>query len=69
MIYSQEEITDEKSTENIDADLLSRLTIDSTSNITPIDDYFPEEALLFHSSMPWFVKNINFPTRGDLPAH
>jgi len=38
MIYSQEEITDEKDTENIDTDLLSRVTADSTSDITLIDD-------------------------------
>jgi hypothetical protein len=50
-------------------DLLSRLTIDSTSNITPIDDYFPDESLLSLSSMPWFAKNINFLTIGDLPTH
>jgi len=42
MIYSKEEITDEKGTENVDADLLSKVTIDSTSDITPIDDYFPD---------------------------
>ena len=48
---------------------MSRLTIDSTSDITPIDDYFPEESLLSHSSMPWFAKNINFLATGDLPAH
>ena len=45
------------------------MKIDSTSDITPIDDYFPEESLLYHSSMPWFAKNINFPAIGDLPAH
>jgi hypothetical protein len=42
MIYSKEEITDEKGTENVDADLLSKVTIDSTSDITPIDNYFPD---------------------------
>jgi hypothetical protein len=52
MIYSQEEITNEKGTKNIDTDHLSRLIIDSTSDITPIDDYFPEESLLSLSSMP-----------------
>jgi len=51
MIYSQEEITDKKGTENVDTNLLSRLTIDSTSDITPIDDYFPDESLLSLSSM------------------
>jgi len=38
MIYSQEEIKDKKGTENVDTDLLSRLTIYSTSDIPPIDD-------------------------------
>jgi hypothetical protein len=52
MIYSQEEIMDEKGTENIDADLLSRVSIDLTSNIPPIDDYFPDKSLLSLSSMP-----------------
>ena len=52
MIYSQEEITDEKGTENVDADLLSRVTTDSTSDITPIEDYFPDESLLSLCSMP-----------------
>jgi len=69
MIYSQEEIKDKKGTENVDTNLLSRLTIDSTSDITPIDDYFPDESLLSLSSMPWFVKNINFLASRFLPAH
>jgi hypothetical protein len=69
MIYSQEEITDEKGTDNVDADLLSRATIDSTSNITPIDDHFPDESLLSLSPMPWFPNRINFLATGDLPAH
>ena len=69
MIYSQEEITDEKGTENVDADLLSRVTTDSTFDITPINDYFPNESLLSLSSMPWFAKNINFLASGFLLAH
>jgi len=69
MIYSQEEIKDKKGTENVDTNLLSRLTIDSTSDITQIDDYFPDESLLSLSSMPWFVKNINFLASRFLPAH
>jgi antirestriction protein len=52
MIYSQEQITDEKDTENVDADLLSRVTTDSTSDITLIDYYFSDESLLSLSSMP-----------------
>ena len=67
--FKQEEIEDEKGTENVVVDHLSRLPIDSISDITPIDDYFPDESLLSLSSMPWFAKNINFLDSGFLPAH
>jgi hypothetical protein len=60
MIFFQEEIKDKKGIENVVMDHLSRLTIDSTSDITPIDDYFPGKSLLSLSSMPWFVNHINF---------
>ncbi|KAL9382092.1 hypothetical protein Peur_025127 [Populus x canadensis] len=69
MIYSQEEIKDKKGTENVDMDLLSRLIIDSTSDITPIDDYFPDESLLSPKPMPWFTNIDNFLASGFLPAH
>jgi len=69
MIYSREEIEDKKGTKNIDTDLLSRLTIDSTSDITTIDDYFLDKSLLSLSPMPWFANHINFLATGDLPAH
>ena len=42
----QEAINDEKGTENVVADHLSKLTINSTSDITPINDYFPDEYFL-----------------------
>jgi len=45
-------IKDKKGTENVIADHLSRLTTNSISNITPIDDHFPDESLLFLSTMP-----------------
>jgi len=44
------------------------VTTDSTSDITPIDDYFRNESLLSLSSMPWFAKNINFLATRDLPT-
>jgi len=52
MIYSQEEIMDEKGIENVNADFLSKVTTDSTSDITPINDYFSDESLRSLSSMP-----------------
>ena len=41
----------------------------SRSNITPIDDYFPDESLLSVSIMPWFANIVNFFVSGQLPAH
>jgi hypothetical protein len=45
------------------------LTIDSISDITPIDDYFPDESLFSASTMPWFANIVNFLVSGQLPAH
>ena len=64
-----DQVEDEKGTENIVADHLSKLTIDSTSDITPIEKYFPGQSLLSRSPMPWFANHINFLATGDLPAH
>jgi len=50
-------------------DHLSRLTIDSTSDITQINDYFPDESLLFIFKIPWFANIFNFLAIGDFPAH
>ena len=66
MIYSQKEIKDKKGTKNV---IVDQLTIDSTYDITPIDDYFPDESLLSLSSMPWFANFVNFLATGDLPTH
>jgi hypothetical protein len=57
-------IKDKKDTENVVADHLSRLTTDSRSDITPIDDYFPNESLFSVSTMPWFANIVNFLISG-----
>ena len=62
-------IKDKKGTENVVADHLSRLTTDSRSDITPIDDYFPDESLFSISTMPWYANIVNFLISGQLPAH
>ena len=69
MIYSQEEIKDKKGTNNVVADHLSKLIIDSTFDIPPIDDYFPDESLLSLSPMPWSANFVNFLALGYLPTH
>jgi hypothetical protein len=62
-------IKDKKGTKNVVSDHLSRLTIDSTPDITQINDYFPDESLLSISTMPWFANIGNFLAIGDLPNH
>jgi hypothetical protein len=62
-------IKDKKGTENVVVDHLSRLTTDSRSDITSIDDYFPNESLFSISTMPWFANIVNFLVSGQLPAH
>ena len=62
-------IKDKKGTENVVADHLSRLTTDSRSDITPIDDYFPDESLFSIFIVPWFANIVNFLISGKLPAH
>jgi len=69
MIYSQEKIKDKKGTDNVVANHLSKLTIDSTSDIPPIDYYFPDESLLSLSPMPWSDNFVNFLALGYFPAH
>jgi hypothetical protein len=62
-------IKDKKGTKNIVADHLSRWIIDSKSDITPIDNYFPNKSLLSVSTLPWFANIVNFLVSGQLPAH
>jgi hypothetical protein len=62
-------IKDKKGTKTVVADHLSRLTIDSTSDTTQINDYFPDESLLSISTIPWFSNIVNFLAIGDLPAY
>ena len=45
------------------------MTTDSRFDITPIDDYFPDESLFSVSTMSWFANIINFLVSGQLPAH
>jgi hypothetical protein len=53
LLFQEFDITikDKKGTENIVTDHLSRLTTNLKSDITPIDDYFPDESLLSVSIM------------------
>ena len=67
--FKEEGIEDEKGTENVVTDHLSKLTIDSTSDITPIDDYFLGQSSLSIASIPWSANIDNFLALGFLLAH
>jgi hypothetical protein len=67
--FKQEGIEDEKGTENVVADHLSKLTIESTSDITPIEEYFPGQSSLSIASIPWSANIDNFLALGFLPTH
>ena len=71
LLFQEFDITikDKKGTENVITDHLSRLTIDSTSDITQINYYFPNKSLFSISTMPWFANIVNFLVTGDLLAY
>ena len=53
-------IKDKKSAKNIVADHLSRLTYEIDTDITPINDSFPDEFLLSVTSILWYANIVNF---------
>jgi hypothetical protein len=67
--FKHEGIEDEKGIENVVTDHLSKLTIDLTFDITPIDNCFPDESSLSIVLIPWFANIDNFLALGFLPAH
>ena len=48
---------------------MSKLKIDLTCNITPIDDYFLDESSLSIASIPWSANIDNFLASGFLQTH
>jgi hypothetical protein len=67
--FKQEEVEDKKGTANVVVDHLSKLIIDSTFDITPIDEYFPCESSLSVALIPWSANIDNFLALGFLPAY
>ena len=62
------EIKDKKGSENIVADHLSRLELDSEEE-EPIKEIFPDEMLLeiTYFNSPWFADITNFISTGEFP--
>ncbi|GKB05879.1 reverse transcriptase domain-containing protein [Tanacetum coccineum] len=62
-------IKDRKDTENVDADHLSRIENDETSNDSEVDDNFPGEALMEINTRgePWFTDFANYLVSDIIP--
>ncbi|XP_063941295.1 uncharacterized protein LOC135149498 [Daucus carota subsp. sativus] len=62
------EIRDKKGCENVVADHLSRLVVESTNDL-PLSESFPDEHLLSISTLPWFADIVNYLATGDIPSN
>ncbi|XP_063935792.1 uncharacterized protein LOC135147104 [Daucus carota subsp. sativus] len=61
------EIRDKNGCENVVADHLSRLVVESTNDL-PLSESFPDKHLLSISTLPWFVDIVNYLATGDIPS-
>ena len=62
------EIRDKKGSENVLADHLSRLVVDSTIDL-PLNESFTNEHLLSISTPSWFANIVNYLATCDIPSH
>ena len=60
-------IKDKKGVENVVADHLSRLVLESTSLGLPIGDSFPDEYLFTLVHCPWYTDIVNYLVTGQIP--
>ena len=60
-------IKDKKGVENVVTDYLSRRTSEICTDITPINDSFPDEFLLSVTSIPWYANIVNFLVTSKMP--
>ncbi|XP_060972217.1 uncharacterized protein LOC133038172 [Cannabis sativa] len=63
------EIRDKKGSENVVADHLSRLVIETSKEPTPITETFPYEQLMHVSSLPWYADIANYLVSSKIPSH
>ena len=60
-------IKDKKGAENVVVDHLSRLTSEFCTDITLINDSFPDEFLFSVTSMSWYANIVNFLITSKIP--
>lgn len=63
------EIRDKNGSENVVADHLSRLIVESSEDSIPITETFPDEQLMHVSSIPWFADIVNYLVTSEMPSH
>ena len=61
-------IKDKKGVENVVADHLSRLLLESISHGVPIGDSFPDEQLFALVHWPWYADIVNYLVTGQIPT-
>ncbi|XP_062080514.1 uncharacterized protein LOC133785279 [Humulus lupulus] len=63
------EIRDKKGSENVVADHLSRIVVETNNDSTTITETFPDEQLMHISSLPWYADIVNYLVTGEIPSH
>ena len=60
-------IKDKKGVENVVADHMSWLVLETTSEVLPIGDTFPDEQLIALVNCPWYADIVNYLVTGHIP--
>ncbi|XP_076905334.1 uncharacterized protein LOC143561070 [Bidens hawaiensis] len=63
------EIRDKKGCENVVADHLYRIPLESVDDPMEINKNFPDEQLLVVSTAPWYAHYVNYLATGAIPEH
>ena len=63
------EIQDKKGSENVVADHLSWLILESSSDSITISEFFPDEKLMNVFKSSWYVDLVNYLATGQMPSH
>ena len=62
------QIKDKQGVENVVADHLSRVKVESHFEEAQINDEFPDDALCAVEKLPWFSNIVNYLATGELPS-
>ena len=63
------EIRDKKGSENVVADHVFKMIVESGVETIPIRESFPDEQLMSVSQLPWFADIVNYLVTGQIPTY